>query len=131
MITQRDDMNRAEEAKKQRDMYMDDYIKSTSEVLDGLLSIEDVKSLSNQYYSNQFNPVVALQPSVESFNSRITTNAFTIDKITELIRENANGRAGLTDALNLTPGSHAEMAHVQEVQKQILKLLEEARTSSN
>ena len=130
-IAQRDDMNRAEEAKKQRDMYMDNYIKSTSEVLDGLLTIEDVRSLSNQYYGNQFNPLVAVQPSVDAFNSRITVNAFTIDKITELIRENANGRASLTDALSFTPGSHAEMAHVQEVQKQILKLLEEARTSSN
>ena len=130
-IAQRDDLNRAEEAKKQRDTYMDNYIKSTSEVLDGLLTVEDVRSLSNQYYANEFNPLVAVQPSVEAFNSRITINAFTTDKITELIRENANGRASLTNALSFTPGSHAEMAHVQEVQKQILKLLEEARTSSN
>ena len=54
-----------------------------------------------------------------------------IDKISEFTRENPNERAWQTAALSIQHVSHAEGGHIQEVQKQILNLFDEARANSN
>ena len=121
--------NRQQQLTKPEDpqkLFIDSFIENTAEALDGMASIDDIKKLSKVFYQEKgFDPVIALEPSIRSFEKRIEKNLFSVESITEEIRSSVLGSKNYPGLESIQPGTQAELAYVKEIQRLIFENLEE------